>query len=163
MNPAATPREAIAEVLARYCRGIDRRDRDLVASCFHGDATDDHGRGPVPLDEFLDWCFGLLAGYDHTFHFLGQSLFEFAVDDRCHVETYGIAQHRTTGGATHRNLVTGFRYLDDFRRGGDGEWRIERRRAVTDWSRTQPEDGWWDVPPGMVHGRPGPDDPSHLR
>ena len=77
MSTQPTAREAIRDVLATYCRGIDRRDRDLVRGCFHPHATDDHGTGPQSVDDFLDWCFGLLHGYDSTFHILGQSTFEF--------------------------------------------------------------------------------------
>lgn len=27
-----------------YCRGVDRRDADMVLSTFHEDAVDDHGQ-----------------------------------------------------------------------------------------------------------------------
>ena len=84
----------IRTVVARYCRGIDRRDRELVAACFHPDATDDHGTGPLPLDEFLDWAFELLGRYDATFHLVGQSLIDSTGPGRAAVETYGIAHHR---------------------------------------------------------------------
>ncbi|MEY3566868.1 MAG: hypothetical protein RLZ19_882, partial [Actinomycetota bacterium] len=36
-------REHIRDVVYRYARGVDRRDFDLVRSCYHPDATDDHG------------------------------------------------------------------------------------------------------------------------
>ena len=36
-------KQEISELLHRYCRGIDRFDRDLVRSCYHDDADDDHG------------------------------------------------------------------------------------------------------------------------
>ena len=42
-------RNEIEEVVLRYCRGIDRRDFDLVRSCYHPDATDRHGS----FDELL--------------------------------------------------------------------------------------------------------------
>jgi len=35
-------RQEIADVVARYCRGIDRRDFDLVRTCYHPDGTDRH-------------------------------------------------------------------------------------------------------------------------
>ncbi len=159
MTVAPTAREAIREVLAAYCRGIDRRDRELVRSCFHLDATDDHGTGPRSIDDFLTWCFDLLAGYDTTFHLLGQSTFEFRADDEARVETYGVASHRRAGGPEHRNLVTGFRCVDTFV--DDSGWRIARRVAITDWSRVDSEDAWWAVPDAMRRGRPGPDDPSY--
>lgn len=155
-----SPREAIHDVQARYCRGIDRRDRALVAECFHADATDDHGDGARSLDDFLDWCFNLLEGYDQTFHFLGQSTISFTSETRASVETYGIASHRTAGGGDHRNLTTGFRYLDEVTQ-HDGEWRISRRRAVTDWARRDPESEWWAVPAHYLQGAAGLDDPSY--
>jgi hypothetical protein len=157
--PEPTPREAIRDVLARYCRGIDRRDRALVTSCFHPEGTDDHGTGPRAVDDFVEWCFDLLAGYDHTFHLLGQSLITFADEHRATVETYGIAHHRRAGGPDHRNLITGFRYLDELTRRA-GEWRILHRRGITDWSRVDREADWWAVPSTHLQGRPGPDDPT---
>lgn len=33
----------IREVLLRYCRGVDRCDAALIASCYHEDSLDDHG------------------------------------------------------------------------------------------------------------------------
>jgi hypothetical protein len=156
----STPREEIREVLARYCRGIDRRDRDLVRACFHPDATDDHGTGARPFETFLSWCFDLLDGYDSTFHFLGQSTFAFLDPAKARVETYGVASHRRSGGPDHRNLVTGFRYLDVMTV-RDEEWKIAERVAVTDWSRIVREGEWWPVPDGMLRGRPGTDDPSY--
>ncbi len=162
MTTAPTAREAIRDVLALYCRGIDRRDRQLIAACFHPEATDDHGTGARPIPEFIEWCFDLLEGYDSTFHFLGQSTFEFTADDRARVETYGVASHRTAGGPDHRNLVTGFRYLDTFTADGHG-WRIATRVAVTDWSRLDREADWWSIPTDMSTGKPGPDDPSYRR
>lgn len=159
MSTTATAREAIRDVLAGYCRGIDRRDREIVRRCFHPDATDDHGTGPRPLEDFLDWCFALLEGYDSTFHMLGQSTFDFHSDREALVETYGIATHRTEGGPDHRNLVTGFRFVDHLT--DEAGWRISRRVAVTDWSRVDRSGDWWDLPAQMLTGRPGPDDPSY--
>ncbi|MDG2027556.1 MAG: nuclear transport factor 2 family protein [Acidimicrobiales bacterium] len=160
MTVAPTPREAIHAVLAHYCRGVDRRDRALVEQCFHPDATDDHGTGARDLAPFLDWCFGLLDGYDSTFHILGQSVIDFTDEHHAAVETYGVASHRTAGGPDHRNLVTGFRYLDRFEDRGAG-WRIASRTAVTDWSRVDREGEWWAVPDTLLRGRAGPDDASY--
>src|SRR5262245_17777267 len=36
-------KQAIQEVLARYCRGVDRADLELLRSVYHPDAIDNHG------------------------------------------------------------------------------------------------------------------------
>jgi len=156
-----TDREAIRDVLATYCRGVDRRDREAVRGCFHSDATDDHGTGARSIPEFIEWCFALLDGYDSTFHFLGQSHFDFRADDQAVVETYGIASHRSASGPAQRNLVSGFRYVDTMTdRGG---WRIAQRVAISDWSRVDRENDWWEISVNLLSGRPGPDDPSYAQ
>jgi len=132
-----------------------------VRSCFHDDATDDHGTGPRSVDDFLTWCFDLLDGYDATFHLLGQSTFDFRSDHDAVVETYGVASHRKRGGPDHRNLVTGFRYVDTMT-DRDG-WRIAARVAITDWSRIDREGEWWEVSAEVLQGRAGPDDASYAQ
>ena len=67
----------IRRVVARYCRGIDRMDLDLVRSCYHHDARDEHGSFSGPVDEYIEWVAGLLSKYDATMHFIGNQLVEF--------------------------------------------------------------------------------------
>ena len=55
---------AICKVVLRYCRGVDRMDRELVRSCFHDDAEDQHGNFRGNVDELLDWMWKILARYD---------------------------------------------------------------------------------------------------
>lgn len=152
---------AIERVLATYCRGIDRRDRALVRSCYHGDAVDNHGSFVGDANGFIDWVFPLLAKYDHTFHFLGNTLIDVDLaGDVARSESYGIAHHRRAGGADHFNLITGFRYVDDFRFEPETGWRIAHRVAVTDWSRIDHEDSWWPAPESFLSGQPSPNDAS---
>src|SRR5919198_1032138 len=106
--------QAIRRVLARYCRGIDRLDQDLVRSCYHPDATEAHGSFTGDLEAYLTWVWKLLGRYASTFHFIGNVLVEPLDDDRAWCETYGIAHHRTADGSAAGNLVTGFRYVDRF-------------------------------------------------
>lgn len=156
---------AIRDVIMRYCRGIDRMDRELVRSCYHADATESHGSFTGTLDEFLEWVWRVLDRYTSTMHLVGNVLVEADGDDRARAETYGIAFHRTEGGGAAGNLVTGFRYIDDFRRcpvdGGPPSWRIASRVAVTDWVRVERVDDQWPVPPGMLTGRRDRDDPVY--
>ncbi len=70
-------RAAIHDVVLRYCRGIDRLDRDLVRSCYHP------GRGRRArqlqrrVEEYLDWVFRLVPKYDAAQHLLANHLVEF--------------------------------------------------------------------------------------
>lgn len=156
-------RHAVTDVVYRYCRGVDRLDRELVRSCYHPDATDEHGSFEGGVDAYLEWAFGLLERYDRTFHLVGNLLVEFHPDDDdlARVETYGVAHHRRAGGPERANLVTGFRFVDRFtRRPGTG-WRIARRVAVTEWSRVDREEHWWPVPDHLRQGRRDPSDPVY--
>jgi hypothetical protein len=149
---------AIRDVVLRYCRGIDRMDQDLVRSCYHPDARDAHGTFEGGVDELITWVWRVLARYAVTQHFVANQLVELD-GDQARSETYGVAVHRTPAGKEAGNLVTGFRFIDDFER--RGEWRILRRVATTEWVRVwRPEDDW-PVPAGMLTGRRDRDDPVY--
>lgn len=123
---------AIGDVLARYCRGIDRRDFDLVRSCYHPDATDDHGTFKGTVEEFLAWVPGQLERFESTMHFTGTQLIEID-GDRAHAETYTVAYHRLKE-APARDSIAGLRYVDLLER-RNGEWRLVERTVVVEWNR----------------------------
>jgi hypothetical protein len=153
----------IRQVLARYCRGIDRYDLELVRSCYHDDAVDEHGSFSGGPDEYVAWVGRLLARYAMTMHFLSGSSIERAGDVAL-VETYGISFHRSSpeeAADAKLNLMTGFRFVDRFERrpSSDGRWRIAHRIAVTEWSRVDDEPGRWPVPPTLRHGTRDATDP----
>jgi hypothetical protein len=156
---AADPRLAellakreIEDVVLRYCRGIDRMDRELVRSCYHPDATDEHGSFTGGVEAFLDWVWRLLERYESTMHFVGNVLVELA-GDAAAAETYGISFHRGPSDDPALNLVTGFRFLDRFERRAGGPWKIAARVAVTEWSRRDDAAGRWPVPAHLRRGR----------
>lgn len=151
-------RLAITDVIHRYCRGVDRIDLDLVRSCYHDGAVDEHGSFVGTVDEYLTWVEPLLRRYRSTFHSVTNVLVE--VDgDRARCEAYGVAHHRgEPDDPPHRHLVTGFRYVDRFEC-REGDWRIAHRIALTEWSRVDDPAGWWIVPDHLRHGRRDPADP----
>ncbi|MDI2129693.1 nuclear transport factor 2 family protein [Yinghuangia seranimata] len=155
-------RQEIHDVVLRYCRGIDRMDLDLVRSCYHPDATDDHGSFTGTADEFVAWVGRLLPRYETTMHLVANHLAEFPEDsaDLARAETYGIAFHRSASPDPRGNLTIGFRYVDDFAR-RDGVWRIARRVATTEWVRVDDPEGWWPVPDGVSTGRRDRTDPVY--
>jgi hypothetical protein len=153
---------AITRVIHQYCRGIDRLDPELVRSCYHADAVDDHGSFLGTRDEFVTWVFRLLDKYASTMHYVGQVLIDIE-GDVARSETYALATHRGSLDGIfdpRLNLITGFRYVDRFER-RDGRWAIAHRVAVTEWSRVDDLEGRWRVPAALRHGTRDATDPVH--
>lgn len=147
---------AIRAVVLRYCRGIDRRQFDLVRDCYHPDAIDEHGAFVGGVDAFIAHASSSLQAFDSTSHFVGNVLVDLADghDDRARCETYAMAFHRVPARGDHpqRDHVVGLRYIDDFEH-RDGHWRIAHRVCVFDWTRTDPVAGW-QFPDAFRRGRP---------
>ena len=73
-------RLAIADVVLRYCRGIDRLDLELVRSCYHADATDEHGTFTGTRDEYVEWVAGVLTRFTGTMHVVANQLIDPTCD-----------------------------------------------------------------------------------
>lgn len=128
---------AIRDVHIRYCRANDRRDEELMRSCFHPDAVIELHE-PLTVDAFIELGRMVLGMYATTWHNTGNQLVE--VDgDAAWAEHYTISTHRIAASADgpERDFVVSGRYIDRFERRG-GEWRIARRRMLVDFSRTDP-------------------------
>jgi hypothetical protein len=153
--------QEIRDVLARYTRGIDRMDRELVLSCYHPGAYDDHGEFQGTAEEFADWVATVLAYFERTMHFLGQQLIELE-GDRAHSETYCVAYHRRAADedSPAYDLWMGLRYVDVLER-RDGEWRIANRRCAFDWTRRDDIVGEWSFPPQALRGSRDRNDPVY--
>ena len=163
-DPAAVAellqKQAVHEVVLRYCRGIDRLDEATVRSCYHADATDTHGAFHGTVDEFVAWAFRLLGRYASTMHLVANHLVNLAGDVAV-AETYGISHHRSDDPDPRRNLTVGFRYLDRLERRDGGPWLIARRIATTEWVNAAVEGSRWPIPATDVIGRRGPEDPLY--
>ena len=143
---ALLDRQAIHDVVVRYCRGIDRLDLELVRGCYHPDATDDHGSFLGTRDEYVEWVGGVLMRYTGTMHVVANHLVELD-GDVARSETYGVAYHHGDPPDDHRrNFTTGFRYVDRFER-RDREWRIATRVAVREWTHTVTAEQQVIIPP----------------
>jgi hypothetical protein len=137
-------KQEIYEVLVRYCRGIDRLDEQLVRSCYHPDAVDNHGLYNGSVDFFLSNAIPRQKGLELASHQIHNVLTEFE-GDAAVCESYGTALERVreADGSIVDNLI-GFRYVDRFERRDGGAWLIARRTVVIDWSRTERDvdEGW---------------------
>ena len=139
----------IRDVLSRYCRGIDRRDKQLLMSAYWPDAVDRRSYGPPDAspEEFADRVldgFGELPAYSQ--HHVTNVFIDLDLEAGvAHVESYNLVMHPVGPGTTLalaaadaedviRLRVMGGRALDRFER-REGEWRIARRVMLVDWSR----------------------------
>ncbi|OJU08198.1 MAG: hypothetical protein BGN85_02495 [Alphaproteobacteria bacterium 64-11] len=123
--------------MARYARGVNRLDGELVKSCFHPDATENHGAFRGAAQEFAtNLPDGLRKGFQFTFHFLGNSLIEIE-GNRAACETYFVGYHRLHPEAdgTEKDVLFGGRYLGVHESRNRGPWLIAKRMVVHDWNR----------------------------
>ncbi len=133
-------RFAIQAALARYARGIDRRDWDILRSAYHPDAVIDQGdfKGGVDgLIAFIEPRHRLVA---QSAHLLTNCLIEFDSDDGALAETYYLAYLRAPGPDSAGGLIETRalgRYVDRFERRA-GDWRIARRTVVFEHIRVAP-------------------------
>ncbi len=121
-------RKDISDCLLRYCRGVDRFDRELLLSAYHPDAIDDHGRVVLEPEEFADWVFDMHRS-NHVAHHHAIFNTTYEIDgDVAHTETYYTA---FCENILKPNMVTVGRYVDRFERRA-GRWAIAARVAITD-------------------------------
>lgn len=135
-------KQQIYEALVRYCRGVDRLDRDLILSVYHPGANDNHGGFNGPVEKFVDWVFGNHKDkIEACSHFVSNVLIE--VDgDLAYSESYILAYHRKSmDGVTH-DLSGWGRCLDRFEL-RNGEWRIADRIVMYDKGRVDPVSSEW--------------------
>jgi hypothetical protein len=151
---ALVDRQAVQDVLLRYCRGVDRRDYALVRSCYHDDAYDFHGSYEGGPDGFIEHL-KRNARWETTMHVIANQLIEI-VGDVARCESYCISFHRH-GAQEPEDMVIGLRYVDRIER-RQGEWRIAHRVCAMEWSRVDAVTSRWEFAPGTVRGRPYPED-----
>lgn len=150
-------RQEIADVIYRYARGIDRRDLDLVRSCYHPDAYDDHGAFKGTVDEFLAAAMPFLSRWTATQHFMGNMLIEVE-GAAARAETYAVAYHRREDAEGNgKDDVMGIRYVDRFENRGSG-WKIAYRVVSMEWRRIDPVRGIKGRGENGVWGRHDRDD-----
>jgi len=136
---ALSDEAAIRQVLARYCRALDRMDKAAAYAVWHDSGTAHYhdiyqgsGHG------FVDWVWEAHAGMERHSHQLAQSVIELEGETACS-ETYVTVTLWTEideqGG---QQEITGRgRYLDMWSRRG-GRWAIDHREHILDMQTVQP-------------------------
>lgn len=124
----------IRHVLLRYCRGVDRCDAELIASCYHEDAIDDHGNWQVSGKNAPNAIISRVApGPESAMHFMGNILIEVE-GDTAYSESYVLAfrtDHQADRAYTRTRAI---RFVDKFSY-RNNVWRISERVVVDDWNR----------------------------
>jgi hypothetical protein len=156
-------RHDILDCLVRFCRGMDRFDRELFLSAFHSDAVVAAGPfvgGPVAL---YDWASKLHEqGQSSTHHNLLNHSCEID-GEAAHAETYYLFVGRNRDES---NWIAGGRYIDRLER-RQGEWKIALRTNAIEWSGMVPSMAipFADVPDINLNGTASrsKNDPSYRR
>jgi hypothetical protein len=131
-------RQAIHDVIVRYCRGVDRSDPDLVEADFHDDAIDNHFGVVLPFREAISTLKSARSGAppSKTTSMHNLSNINIAIDGdvaRCESYVNVVVRIPQEDGCAIDWLHAG-RYVDRFER-RNGDWRIAYRTVVYDRER----------------------------
>jgi hypothetical protein len=127
-------KDAIRDVLHRYCRGVDRCDLELLKSCYWPDSYDDHGRFFAGNGHaFCEAIVPVLQTIERTVHALSNILIDFD-GDRAFSECQWTILHRFREPDAILDWRHQGRYLDILEK-RDGEWRILVHKLVKDADR----------------------------
>jgi ketosteroid isomerase-like protein len=130
-------RQAIHDVILRYCRGVDRSDPDLILSAFHDDAIDNHFGVVLPFREAIGTLKAARSGtppsITASMHNICNVLIELDGDVAL-CESYLIVIVRIPKDGCDIDWLHAGRYVDRFER-RNGEWRIAYRTVVYDLER----------------------------
>ena len=133
---AADDERAIRALVLAYAHHADRRQPELLAELFEPDATLRMvwRSGDVPSAESrghkqIAAAVGQLRRMAATFHLVGNHSIEGA-GDSASGEVYCEAHHLASDGL---DFVMFIRYLDRYRRDGDG-WRFAERETFVEWT-----------------------------
>ncbi len=123
---------AIRDLMARYARGVDSRDPELIASTLTSHAYTDYGewdgRG---RETIVNWIMRPSDSNFRSTHFMGDQVVQID-GDTAEVETYAVAfSVRDVDGAPSL-FMTGLRYADKMVR-KNGQWLVRHRVLHHDW------------------------------
>lgn len=149
-------KQAITELIHRYCRAVDRLDVELGHTIWHEDAIADYGdvyRGDGR--GFIDHvCAMHRRALAHT-HQITTLTIELD-GERAGSEAYVYSVLRFQSGETIKQVSTWGRYIDRWSK-RNGRWGIDKRVALRDMNEMR---DIAEAPPG--EGRRDRDDPSYI-
>lgn len=127
-------KDAIRDVIHRYCRSADRCDLQGFKSCYWEDGFDDHGFYGGSGQGLGDYVIPVLAQIDSSLHAITNTIIDLD-GDRAFVESQWSVIHRLKKpDGDFLDFWHNGRYLDIFEK-RSGEWRIHTRTIVADMDR----------------------------
>ena len=135
MSATLSDHDAIRQVAARYARGVDRLDGDLMKSAYWPEATDDHGVFVGNAMAFCDRVIDSHQRFTGTMHCVMNHAIEVN-GSTASGEIYNVTYvFRTDNGVDRIDTWFG-RYLDQYEN-RNGEWRIIERICVHENTTSQ--------------------------
>ena len=133
-------KDRLHELEMAYCRGVDRRDAELLQSIFFDDAIEEHGdmyRGSAIA--FVQWAIrDFLPRYENTAHYVLNEWYRVQ-GEHAEGETHRISYHRLREGDTLTEPIAACRTFNRYACRG-GTWKIAHRAVVRDWITRRPAD-----------------------
>jgi len=126
-------REAIRDVIHRYCRAADRCDLEGFKACYWPDGFDDHGFFGGNAWAFCDYVIPVLKKIDRSIHAITNTIIDIE-GDRAFCESQWSVVHRLREDDGLLDYWHQGRYIDIFEK-RNGEWRIFLRTIVSDTDR----------------------------
>jgi hypothetical protein len=126
-------REAIRNVIHRYCRSADRCDLEGFKACYWPDGTDDHGFFGGNAWEFCEYVIPVLKQISASVHAITNTIIDLN-GNRAHCESQWSVVHRLMNATGYADFWHQGRYIDIFEK-RNGEWRILHRAIASDCDR----------------------------
>ena len=126
-------REAIRDVIHRYCHAVDRCDLEELKGCYHPDGYDDHGFYAGNAHEFAAYVIPVLEQVDSSMHSITNTRIKIDGTKAACASQWSVI-HRLKHEAGFADFWHQGRYLDIFEK-RDEEWKILHRVVVGDFDR----------------------------
>lgn len=127
-------KEAIRDLVLKYCRAVDRRDYKTLAKLYHESSYDDHspmfsGSGA----DFVDWLPSMLSTMQVTSHQVSNHYIKVK-GSKAEGECYCVSYHLTNDNT---EIIISGRYLDKYIF-DNGRWQFKHRKIVLDFNEIRP-------------------------
>lgn len=126
-------KQEIHDVLCKYCRGLDRMDKEMAYSVWHGDGTAlYHDMYKGTGHGFIDWVWGAHAAMERHSHQIANAIINIE-GDSANSETYITVALWTKpdNNGKQQEIICRGRYLDRWSK-RKGKWAIDHRQHILD-------------------------------